>query len=186
MKNFISILAFLAIGQMAFAQPDWEHIEINYDQVLNLLSVTYDVCRDPCTGTNEAFCDREDCIKTCIEDFQNGTITGLEGLANCIEGCGESVPSETAREPVGFSYRVIAAWNNIPFHPWNNEDDWVEFTGTGTPNANGEIIIPSFTLPEPWPDIHTGHNTCYGIGIRVFYDDFTFCDFTEWNCNIVG
>ena len=183
MKNFIFVTAFLIIGQLAFAQLDWEHIEIDYSQELNLLSIAYDVCGDPCC---EACCEREDCIATCVESFQNGTITGIAALANCIEGCDESVSNETIHEPIAFSFIVVAAWNNIPFHPWSNEDDWVIFEDSGVPNASGEIIIPSYTLPVPWPEIYAGHNTCYGISIRVFYNDNTFCDFVEWDCNIIG
>jgi len=186
MKNILLGFTFFMLGCSLFAQPDWDHIEIKYDQTTNILSVQYDVCRDPCTGTSDEYCDRKDCIATCTKNFQNGTIIGIAALANCIEGCGEYVPPNTIRVPVVYSYNVIATWENIPFDPINNHNHWAIFPGGGAPNANGEIIIPNVTLPEPWPEIHTGHNTCYGIMIQILYDDGYICNFIEWNCNIIG
>ena len=165
---------------------DVPHIEITYDQNANIVTVDYDECLDPCDGLTEEECATEKCLKNCLETHINTEIPNLDAYAECIQHCGEYVPDPLAARPVSYDYTFIAAWNAIPFHPIDEEDNWVVFEGSGVPNEYGEIVIPEFTLPDPWPEIHTGNNTCYAIGIGVNYDDGTRCVFIEWNCNIVG
>ncbi len=163
---------------------DEEHITLNYNFNTNTLSATYDECRDPCTRTNDRFCDREDCIDKCVENFQNGTISGISELANCIEGCGPAFGSGTQRTAVGFQAAYLAAFNNIPFNPFDGTVEQIDISFT--PVTNGEINIPSVTPQSPWPQIYQGNNTCFLLFIRVFYDDQTFCEFVEVKCNLVG
>jgi hypothetical protein len=187
MKKIIFFFLFLNLNFL-LAQPDWPHIEIQYNRSNNALRVEYDECNDPCVQESAAFCDREDCVDTCMERFQSGDIVGLTALINCIEGCGTPVGGQAIRQPIQYIYTVVAAWNTIPFHPWNNDDDWQVFSSSGPllVNGQGEINIPDFNLATPWPNDYWGYNTCYGIGISVLYDDGNICDFTEWDCNIIG
>ena len=78
---------------------------------------------------------------------------------------------------------------HITLHPWNNSSEWQEFN-SGVIESNW-VSIPNWNPPTPWPEIHNGNNTCYGIGITIWYQDNTdgtigFCEFTEWECFIVG
>lgn len=63
---------------------------------------------------------------------------------------------------------------------------WQDVIANGMAGPNGEIDIPDFSPTTPWPGIFVGHNTCYGIGIIITYDDGTTCRFNEWNCNLIG
>lgn len=205
------LILFLFIPLLSNAQ-----IEISYNSNNNTVSVDYtgcDICllgtqsavntcecREDCTDaepTEEDWKNYESCIERCREDYgddpnyEDYCLDECEARLYsservCLEDCGP--PSSAIRTIVGFSYRLVAAWDVIPFDPRFNESEWKEFQSDLI--ESNQIVIPNWNPPSPWPEVHSGNNTCYGVGIRIFYEDpdgtVGFCDFTEWQCNIIG
>jgi len=174
---------------------------VNYDPITNTVSVNYTGCDICLLGNADAVrtcecrldceSDRQECFDECKDNF-----SGLTDLVNCIENCqdrnnclNECGPEpEPIREIISFGYRLVAAWDVIPFDPRFDQSQWEVFDSETIESNN--VIIPNWNPPSPWPKVHSGNNTCYGIGIRIFYQEpdgsIGFCDFTEWNCNIIG
>jgi len=172
---------------------------INYDSGTNYMSVEYTGCEVCRLGSAsaiptcecEAACDRnyDECVEYC-----RGNFTGLEDLSKCIEDCNterssckSSCPEfeyEPVKEIIGYEYTLIAAWAIVPLNPQASENNWVT-TSEGY-SWNSTISIPDWYLPAPWPEIHNGNNTCYGIRLKIYYDDGTACIFWRWNCNFIG
>ena len=158
-------------------------------------------CRSECKEvepTEEQLQIYDDCLTDCENDYGDDPVYEdycldgceyyLEGvIKSCWIGCGD-IPTPV-RTIVGYGYRLVAAWAPIPFDPRNNPDNWSEFGPTDLIEGNW-VNIPDWNPPSPWPEIYDGNNRCFGIGIRIFYEDADgttgFCDFTEWECDFIG
>ena len=158
---------------------------------MNTLNVTYTGC-DICALGSEAEVDACNCNKLCLGPPENSPCskecTSGAYYNWCIHECCESKcgNSFAERTPVLFSYRLLASWENIPFHPFSNPNNFKTFFSAILFPANGNLVIPPWTVPAPWPGIYVGHNTCYRIQATIFYSDNTGCTFIITDCNIVG
>ncbi|MGB3196986.1 MAG: hypothetical protein WBB17_04595 [Saprospiraceae bacterium] len=80
----------------------------------------------------------------------------------------------------------FSTFASIPINLRNIRQNWAMFQSAPLISAS-EIVIPNWSPPLPnWPISYFGNNTCFGIGIRIFYRDSNFCEFEEWNCKIIG
>jgi len=196
------VLPFLGSSQV---------FDINYDPLTNTMSVEYTGC-DICLLGSQSAVNTCECRFKCEEDFTNDgyqqckenceeVITNPQEWADCIEDCNflllpleeclsdcGSIP-EAVRTIVGYQYILVAAWDEIPFDPRNNEDNWETFE-LPAPITSNLIDLIEWNPPSPWPGVYTGNNTCYGISMRIFYVDSNgmgvFCDHEQWLCNIIG
>ena len=190
MKKLKLLFLVLAIPITGYSQ-----FIVNYNPNSNILNVTYTGC-DICLLGNVTAVDicncREDCDLDCVNfcHTNNTTITAVEYCiqqcqmqeAQCLEECGPE--PEPVREIVGYRYRLLADWAAIPLDPRATPANRVMTPFTTV--LSSTISIPSWTVPAPWPEIHSGNNTCYGIEIVIEYNDGALCGGIIWECNIIG
>jgi hypothetical protein len=181
---------------------------IDYNPVINMLNVTYTGCEICALGTvsavnicecrldcemnpsDELLGEYYDCVDQCevyappqyLQCVNNCTNQFESVIEQCQDVCGPE--PEPVRTPVAYYYSLVAAWAPIPNDPRNFEGNWRRFDSQVINSSN--IVIPGWNVPLPWPAIHNGNNTCYGIGITIQYNDQTICSFTQWECNIIG
>jgi hypothetical protein len=204
MKGILTMLALLALCEVSFSQP----FVINYNQSTNTMSVVYtgcEICRmrnvnaiKNCECWNkcsdEVYAGLQDCLDDCDEYNEPGSLDHEYCVDYCVHylhnpgvvcpaECGEYV--EPIRTPVAYAYTLVAAWAPIPFDPRNFQQNWQTYVSPN-PIISSNVLISNWNVPLPWPGIHTGHNTCYGIGISIRYNDGTVCSFTQWECNFIG
>ena len=205
--SFIFLIPFILNAQF----------EISYDPLTNIMSVEYTGC-EPClfVDNNDAlYCEAHyECISNCTnEEYEDcyydclqveGTVEkefclkecantygydSWEDYQSCFDDCDQYDNYDGFQNQIiGYQYRLIAAWDEIPFNPQLNQSNQEEVISPAI--QDDWVNIPDWHLPFPWPEVYSGHNTCYGIGIRIYYETAlgfpVFCDFTVWECNIIG
>ncbi len=208
MKSLIIICSFflpiLVNGQFT----------INYNHTTNIISVVYSGC-DLCTygsiaAVNSCRCwkecennptilnDLQICNDLCVE-YYGGYEYNYNLLNSCYEGCQTQYYSDVAdcadenecgsrptpKVITQMQYNIWAFWSNIPINPLSDPEG-NSHIASGFVSSNNNISIPNWSPGSPWPNIYTGHNTCYYFWIRLYYSDNTECDQQYWICNIIG
>jgi len=198
-------MVILLFPMVALGQP----FIINYTPSNNTLRVNYTGCEICLLGTAGAVAACE-CVRTCTEElpavlydcqefcYENFGMQAYDynllrecnddcetqyaiQVGQCKKKCGVGKPIRNITRMV---YTLHAAWAVLGSDPRTSQNrvSSPEMTVVGP-----TIVIPSYQPPAPWPEIHFGRNVCYGITVRIFYDDGVVCGGnTFWNCQIRG